>query len=393
MSVPLTVGGVTFQYPVQFDKKWAAAATGWAVAVTNALAPFSGGNGSLLTLTSKTANPSTAGFLRLAKTDTLDWRNNANSANLPLGINSYNQLTFNGVAIGAAAALTDGHIFVGDVSNQPADVAMTGDVTITDLGVTAIGAGKIGDSQIATLAGIALTKLASTTPYFWYVANSAGVLSPIGVTASRAVITDANGLPSASSVTPTELGYVSGATSSIQTQLGTLLPLSGGTLSGVLNMGSNKIISLAQGTTAGEAVAFPIGAAQISLNAISSYGFAYHTTSVQTGTTVDTVTVTVTAASQLIIQGFVTLNMDSLSGDSVGFDVNITVNGSAMNGGKSSIRINGQATHQPIITLPISVSITPGLSGSIPVVSKYTVTVGGFISIIASSLTVLVLNR
>lgn len=42
-------------------------------------------------------------------------------------------------------------------------------------------------------------------------------------TASRAVVTDANGAIDVSSVTATELGYVSGVTSSIQTQLNTKL--------------------------------------------------------------------------------------------------------------------------------------------------------------------------
>lgn len=40
-------------------------------------------------------------------------------------------------------------------------------------------------------------------------------------TPSRALITDANGRPIASSTTATEIGYVNGVTSSIQTQLGT----------------------------------------------------------------------------------------------------------------------------------------------------------------------------
>jgi hypothetical protein len=42
-------------------------------------------------------------------------------------------------------------------------------------------------------------------------------------TASRAVVTDANGAIGVSSVTATELGYVSGVTSSIQAQLNTKL--------------------------------------------------------------------------------------------------------------------------------------------------------------------------
>ena len=39
------------------------------------------------------------------------------------------------------------------------------------------------------------------------------------VTANRAIVSNANGLPSASSITSTELGYLSGVTSSVQTQL------------------------------------------------------------------------------------------------------------------------------------------------------------------------------
>jgi hypothetical protein len=244
MSVPLTVGGVTFNYPQQFDRNWGPTLTGWSTAVTNALSPLAGG---FLTLA---PFPSTG----------INFANATNTGFLGLTVNGSNQLTFNGVPIAASSSLTNGHIFVGDVSNQPGDVAMTGDVAISNTGVTTLGALKVSNSNIATLAGIAFTKLASTTPYFWYVADSGGVLSPIGVTASRVVITDANGLPSASSVTPTELSYLSGATSSIQTQLtsitGSFLPLSGGTMSGPISMASNKITALANGTASGDAVNF-----------------------------------------------------------------------------------------------------------------------------------------
>jgi len=37
MSIPLTVQGVTFQYPVSGDELWGREATNWAIAVTNAL--------------------------------------------------------------------------------------------------------------------------------------------------------------------------------------------------------------------------------------------------------------------------------------------------------------------------------------------------------------------
>ena len=48
---------------------------------------------------SQTANASTGNFLNLAKTDTLAWRNNANSANLPLGINGSDLLSYNGMLV------------------------------------------------------------------------------------------------------------------------------------------------------------------------------------------------------------------------------------------------------------------------------------------------------
>ena len=54
------------------------------------------------------------------------------------------------------------------------------------------------------------------------------------ITASRALVSDTNGIPVASSVTSTELGFVSGVTSAIQTQLNdkeptiTMLPISKG---------------------------------------------------------------------------------------------------------------------------------------------------------------------
>lgn len=64
-----------------------------------------------------------------------------------------------------------------------------------------------------------------------------------GLTASRALISDSSGHPAVSAVTSTELGYLDGVTSAIQTQLNgkastshthSYLPLSGGTLSGTV---------------------------------------------------------------------------------------------------------------------------------------------------------------
>jgi hypothetical protein len=54
-------------------------------------------------------------------------------------------------------SLTPGHIFVGNVSSVATDVAMTGDVTLSSSGVTAIGSGKVTNSMLA--GSIAASKL------------------------------------------------------------------------------------------------------------------------------------------------------------------------------------------------------------------------------------------
>lgn len=52
--------------------------------------------------------------------------------------------------------------------------------------------------------------------------TSGSIVEAAAITAARALISDANGIPTHSSVTDTELGYVSGVTSAIQTQLNNL---------------------------------------------------------------------------------------------------------------------------------------------------------------------------
>ena len=257
MSVPLTINGVTFPFPQQFDTNWGPTVTNWAIAVTNALAPFTGGNATLLSLTSESTHPATAGFIRLANTtDTIDWRNNANSANLSLGVNSSDQLTYNGTPIGATTSLADNKFLIGNVSNVPTAQTLSGDITSVDTGVITISSGAIVNSKVSATAAIALSKLASTTAYYWYVANSSGVLSPIGITASQAIASDSNGLPTSSTTTATELSYLSGTTSAVQTQLNARLQLTGGTMSGNINMASNKVVSLAPGSSSGDAATY-----------------------------------------------------------------------------------------------------------------------------------------
>lgn len=78
----------------------------------------------------------------------------------------------------------------------------------------------IANAQVAAAAAIARTKLASGNNYRILANDSSGVMSEnAAITATRAVASDANGQLVASATTATELGYVNGVTSAIQTQL------------------------------------------------------------------------------------------------------------------------------------------------------------------------------
>ncbi len=77
------------------------------------------------------------------------------------------------------------------------------------------------------------------------------------LTASTVPYLDASKVLTSSSVTPTELGYVSGVTSAIQLQFSGKLSLSGGTMTGNIDMGTfYKVTGLLAGDSTGDAVAF-----------------------------------------------------------------------------------------------------------------------------------------
>ena len=213
MSISLVINGVAFDYPENFDTEWGIDATGWAQAVTNGTLQMAGGNFPLtaqvnfggsfgittLDVISHTGNPASIGFIRLAKTDAIEWRNNANTADLALTIDGSDMLTFNGTVLGLTT-LANNEIFVGNSLNQPTPVAMSGDATIVASGALTIANGAINNAKVASGAAIAVNKLAA-------------------LTANRAIESDASGFLAVSATTSTELGYVSGVTSAIQTQI------------------------------------------------------------------------------------------------------------------------------------------------------------------------------
>lgn len=91
--------------------------------------------------------------------------------------------------------------------------------------------------------------------------SGGAIVEAAAITANRALVSDTNGIPTQSVTTDTELSYVSGATSSLQTQItaraldSAVIKKDGSvTFTGSQSMGSNKLTSLADGTSTNDAV-------------------------------------------------------------------------------------------------------------------------------------------
>lgn len=243
----LNVNGVIYRYPQPGDVDWGQGATNWAVAVTTGMLQKAGGSFVLtadvdfganfglysLFFASRTSNMADDGAVRLAASDFIAFRNQANSANLNLSLNLSDQLTFNGVVI-------QGEVSVSDTSTI--DLTLTGATLSAD-----IVNSSITNAMINSSAAIAYSKLNLTGSIVNADVNNAAAIdwSKLAAgTTGRAIITDpSTGVISVSTVTSTELGYSSGVTSSIQTQLNAKLNLSGGTMSGPLLLAGAPTLS------------------------------------------------------------------------------------------------------------------------------------------------------
>lgn len=237
MSQIKTLNGVQYTLPNFSDTGWGAntgnVLTQYIAAIADVTLQLSGGAFTLtaevdfgsnfglkaLYLKSETANPASAGVVRLAKTDAIKWRNNANAADIALAIDGSDNLQY-----AATTVLLSGAVVNADI-NASAAIAYS-KLTLT---------GSVVNADIASAASIALTKLAALTNH------------------SRALASDSSGFITESAVTATELGYVSGVTSSIQTQLNATVS---NPLTSNLAAASHKVTGLAAGSSNGDSVRY-----------------------------------------------------------------------------------------------------------------------------------------
>lgn len=251
MSSNIVFNGVTYSIPAEGDDNWGPDLTAYFIAIASSALQKTGGT---FTLTAEAAfgatyglkapyfksygtNPAAAGVLRLANTQSVSWRNNANSADLALTSNASDALLFNSknvlfsglalivnadvnasaaIAVSKLAAVTASKVLVSDGSGFVSASAVTS-TTLSYLDAT---------SSIQTQLNLLAPK---ASPTF-----TGTIVTP--VTASRAVISNGSNQLAASATTDTELGYVSGVTSAIQTQMNLKAPLASPTFTGTMTV-------------------------------------------------------------------------------------------------------------------------------------------------------------
>lgn len=291
------VSGVTSSIQTQLNAKALAAR------LINTTAPLTGG-GDLSadrTLSMPAATNSVDGYLTAADHTTFAAKVSATRA-----INTTSPLTGGGnlsadrtLAINQATSVADGYLSSTDFNTfngkQPAGnyiTALSGDVVATGPGaVTAtIQPGAVTNAKIAALAGISVNKLAALTVSSPVRSDASGFLTtgnlnaateltgvvPVAnggtnssaslsnnrviqsfggaiveaaaITGNRALASDVNGIPTHTAVTDTELGYVSGVTSAIQTQIANKVSKAGDTMTGQLTLAADPAAPLQAAT-------------------------------------------------------------------------------------------------------------------------------------------------
>jgi hypothetical protein len=131
-----------------------------------------------------------------------------------------------GIAFTKLQNLTDAHLLIGSATDVPTAVAITGDISITNAGVTSIAAGSIVNADISGSAAIAASKIVSAST------SSAGVVQ----------------LSDSTSSTSTTLAATANAIKTVKDIADAALSGSGGTITGPLLVGTTGSLVF-EGTT------------------------------------------------------------------------------------------------------------------------------------------------
>lgn len=141
MSIPVTLNGITYSVPTSGEVGWGSL-TNYLVALSSGVLTLSGGNFPLLGdinfgpnygvkspyFESGLGIPATSGVLRLTNTESVMWRNAANTGNLALSLVG-DALYFAGSPIGGGSAsplTTKGDLYTYTTTNARLGVGLNG---------------------------------------------------------------------------------------------------------------------------------------------------------------------------------------------------------------------------------------------------------------------------
>lgn len=253
MATTVTVSGSSYSVPAEADENWADEVSNLLIALSTSTKVLqnTGGNFSLTSevdfgasyglksiyFKSRTTNPASTGEVRLARADTVTWRNEANDGDIELGVNSSDLLTYNGTSLQNSLSVTD----TSRIDLTLASDVLSADIisdSITNTHINSAAAieysklnltGGIVNADIASGAAIALDKLEAIPAGYVLVSSAGGVIEE-------------------STMTATDAYYLASITSSVQPQLDSKLPLAGGTMTGDLVLAGDPDANLKAAT-------------------------------------------------------------------------------------------------------------------------------------------------
>lgn len=157
------------------------------------------------------------------------------------------------------ANITAGFVLLGNASNVPTATAITGDISLTSSGVTAISAGVIVDADISASAAISASKIQAGSTTTSGVVTLIDSISSTSTAAAATPNSVKTAYDLANAALPKSGGTMTGAITFFNGQtISGYLPTSGGTLSGIVTFANGQTISgyaqlaTAQSFTAGQ---------------------------------------------------------------------------------------------------------------------------------------------
>lgn len=169
MSTNVLFNGTTYIVPAVGEDNWGTNVSNYLIAIAAGALQKTGGSFTLtaevdfgasyglksIYFKTRTSNPATAGIVRLANNEGIQWRNAANSANLVLLANASNQLTFEGsVLLYASLYTAKGDILVATAASTVTALAVgTNDYVLTADSAQASGVKWAQNPGITALTG------------------------------------------------------------------------------------------------------------------------------------------------------------------------------------------------------------------------------------------------